>query len=127
MDKDVKYWVDLSSYDLRTASAMLKTGRYLYVLFMCQQAVEKLLKGLVVKRTRAFPPKTHDLERLATLCSLALTPAQAELLRGLTAYYIETRYPENTRKIARETGKEKSRNYLRQTREIMTWLRQELV
>jgi HEPN domain-containing protein len=127
MEKDVKYWVDLSSYDLRTAGAMLKTGRYVYVLFMCQQAVEKLLKALVVKRTRSFPPKTHDLERLATICSLAPTPEQSELLRGLTAYYIETRYPEDARKIARETGREKSRSYLRRTKEIMAWLRKELL
>jgi hypothetical protein len=31
MDDKVKYWIDLSDYDLDTALAMLKSRRYLYV------------------------------------------------------------------------------------------------
>ena len=37
------YWEDIAEYDLVTAEAMLFSGRYLYVVFMCQQAVEKLV------------------------------------------------------------------------------------
>ena len=35
-------WAAQSLYDIETAKAMLDTGRYLYVLFCCQQAVEKM-------------------------------------------------------------------------------------
>lgn len=38
--QDILEWVKLSIYDLETALAMQKAGRYLYVLFCCQQAVE---------------------------------------------------------------------------------------
>jgi len=34
MTDKVKYWLDLSEYDLETAMAMQKTKRYLYVGFM---------------------------------------------------------------------------------------------
>ncbi len=44
MDK-VKYWSDLSEYDYDTALAMMQTGRYLYVGFMCHQTIEKILKA----------------------------------------------------------------------------------
>ena len=54
MDKDVKHWFDVSAYDIATAEAMYKSGRYLYVLFMCQQAVEKMLKGLVRRGNRQY-------------------------------------------------------------------------
>jgi len=37
----VGYWDELSQYDLETAVVMLAGGRYLYVGFMCHQAVEK--------------------------------------------------------------------------------------
>ncbi len=37
MDTKMRYWLDLSDYDLETASAMLTSGRYLYVGFMCHQ------------------------------------------------------------------------------------------
>jgi HEPN domain-containing protein len=45
MDKKVKYWIEISEYDLLTAKSMLDTKRYLYVAFMCHQSIEKLLKA----------------------------------------------------------------------------------
>ena len=48
MDSSEKfnYWKDIAQYDLDTAQAMFDAGRWLYVVFMCQQAIEKLCKGL---------------------------------------------------------------------------------
>jgi HEPN domain-containing protein len=43
-----EYWLDIANYDLETASAMLAGSRWLYVVFMCQQAIEKLVKGLYI-------------------------------------------------------------------------------
>lgn len=40
MDKIVKNWVATSNYDLQTADAMYKTGRYLYVVFMCHLRIK---------------------------------------------------------------------------------------
>jgi HEPN domain-containing protein len=37
----VEIWMERVNYDWETARAMHKTGRYLYVVFMCQQAIEK--------------------------------------------------------------------------------------
>lgn len=38
MDVDkVKYWAEISDYDLDTAEAMFQTKRWLYVGFMCHQ------------------------------------------------------------------------------------------
>ena len=45
MDRIVEHWVERAEYDLGTAKAMLETARYLYVAYMSQQAVEKLLKN----------------------------------------------------------------------------------
>jgi HEPN domain-containing protein len=41
MDSQEKFehWLDAAEYDLQTAEAMLVAGRWLYVAFMCQQAV----------------------------------------------------------------------------------------
>jgi HEPN domain-containing protein len=40
------YWLDIAQYDLETEDAIFTAGRWLYVVFMCQQALEKLCKGL---------------------------------------------------------------------------------
>jgi HEPN domain-containing protein len=43
-----EYWLEIAQYDLDTAEAMLNSRRWFYVVFMCQQAVEKLVKGLYI-------------------------------------------------------------------------------
>lgn len=46
-NKKVGYWIKLADYDYETAKAMLNTGRYLYVGFMCHQVIEKALKAVI--------------------------------------------------------------------------------
>jgi HEPN domain-containing protein len=60
MNPDAERWRELAAYDLGTADAMLAAGRYLYVLFCCQQAAEKHLKGLIVERCSTFPPHARS-------------------------------------------------------------------
>jgi HEPN domain-containing protein len=121
-DRDIQKWIDLSEYDLATAEAMLASKRYLYVLFCCQQSVEKKLKGLIVRATGAFPPRTHDLLRLATLSGVVLDGAREAFLRRLTNYYIGTRYPEEVSDLARDVDKVLARTYLDETKEMLRWL-----
>ena len=52
MDKTVAHCVEWAEYDLGTAKAMLDTGRYLYVGYMCQQAPEKLLKAIIAQQNK---------------------------------------------------------------------------
>lgn len=65
--KDIKPWIEVSRYDLDTAKAMLRSRRYLYVLFICQQSLEKLFKAYVTAKTGEFPPRIHNLVRLGEL------------------------------------------------------------
>lgn len=60
-----KYWWELADYDMETAKAMLETKRWLYVGFMCHQAVEKALKAYwCLKQPENDPPYRHNLFRL---------------------------------------------------------------
>ena len=43
-----EYWLNYARNDLDTADFMFKSGRWFYTLFMCQQAIEKLTKGLYI-------------------------------------------------------------------------------
>jgi len=126
MEEDIRYWVDLAKYDLKTADAMLKSRRYLYVLFTCQQAIEKMLKALVVKVNQEFPPRTHDLLRLAQITRINVSDEQRELLGKLSFYYIETRYPEEVYEISRSISRKIASEYLNRTEEIFTWLRKKM-
>jgi HEPN domain-containing protein len=48
VDERSAYWLEMAEYDIETAKAMLETGRFLYVGFMCHQVIEKALKGYFV-------------------------------------------------------------------------------
>lgn len=61
MDSKIRYWMDLSDYDLETAEAMLLSKRYLYVGFMCHQTIEKAFKAYFAKLTSETPPFKHSL------------------------------------------------------------------
>jgi len=51
---------------------MLATGRYLYVVFFCHLALEKMLKAHVVEVTQSIPARTHDLIYLVKKSELSL-------------------------------------------------------
>jgi HEPN domain-containing protein len=109
-------------YDLETARAMFDSGRHLYVLFCCQQAVEKMLKALVSARSQELPPRTHSLVRLAEVAALDMGEERSDLLRELSAYYIQTRYPEEIADAASKVKGERARRVLAATEEIVQWL-----
>ena len=115
-------WADQALYDLETAKAMMDSGRYLYVLFCCQQAVEKMVKALIAQRTKEFPPRIHHLLRLAEAAGIMVEEEQADFLRELSAYYIQTRYPEEIGMMTSRIKKETVREILTQTEGIIRWL-----
>ena len=73
MSRAANNWFEIASYDLETAEAMQKERRYLYVIFFCQQAVEKMMKGKYTEKTGEVAPKIHDLRRLSEIATLNIT------------------------------------------------------
>jgi HEPN domain-containing protein len=118
MIEDIKYWLEISQYDLDTAKAMLDARKYLYVLFTCQQSIEKLLKAFVIKATKEFPPKTHNLIKLADIAGMTFSAEEKDFLEKLGYYYIETRYPETKAKMAEGLNKETATNFYAKTKEL---------
>jgi len=115
-------WVQQAEYDLETARGLLEIKRYLYVLFCCQQALEKMLKALIAKQTKEFPPRSHNLTRLAELAISKVPEERADLLRYLSRYYIQSRYPEEIADVAKEINKEKAQEVFNKTQEMFQWL-----
>jgi len=115
-------WAEQGRYDLDTARAMLDSGRFLYVLFCCQQAVEKMLKAIIAKRSEAFPPRLHNLIRLAEHAEVDLEKGQTDLMRALSGYYIQTRYPDEIVSLPRNVSPQTAQRVLKETEEMVRWL-----
>lgn len=123
MDKIVAHWVERAEYDLETAKVMLDTARYLYVAYMCQQAVEKLLKAIIAQQGKENLP-IHNLNRLAEVAGIRndLNAEQFNFLAELTPYYIEARYGDYKESLAESINAERAREVYDRTQEIFKWL-----
>ena len=89
-------WLEMANMDLNAAEFLLdmRPVPVEIICYHCQQAAEKLLKGVLV-HFDAEPPKTHDLIQLCKLC--CELDARFSLLEDacieLTPYGVQVRYP----------------------------------
>lgn len=123
MKKEVKNWLDSAQYDVETADYMFKTKRYVYTIFMCHLALEKILKAKVQEITSKTPPKTHNLRYLVKLSKLEVPEDIFEFLSKLSDVSIPTRYPSDFTKLINSYNEEVASKYLKTSREVFEWIR----
>ncbi len=132
MDKTqkIKYWLNISEYDLETAKSLLRSKRWLYVVFMCQQAIEKLIKALYISEFDTEPPRTHNLaflfKKLNVIQKNAASKADPDILKFLnilSAHYLNNRYPDYKTDLSKTLSGEKAKKYLKKTEDIYQWLK----
>jgi HEPN domain-containing protein len=120
------YWLDIAQYDLVTADAMFKAGRWLYVVFMCEQAIEKLCKGLYVLHKDDDVPRVHSIgqivKRFEDSLAVTVTDEQYQFFNRLSSFYLEGRYPEYMQKLSVLLNEQEARDILNKTRESFSWL-----
>ncbi len=123
----IKVWMDRVNYDWDTAQAMNKTGRYLYVVFMCQQAVEKTLKALLAFQGKEIKP-IHNLSKLAELAGILheFDKEAHVFVDKLSNYYLNARYKETIDTLSRAIGKIEAKEYLAKTEKVIIWLTQKM-
>lgn len=113
--KETRNWLDMVDYDLITARQMFKTGRYVYVIFMCHLAIEKALKAIVCEETNKIPPKTHDLIYLINLGRVELAGDLLDFIGIINNAGVVTRYPEDLSKLVLSYPEEVTKKYLNRT------------
>ena len=106
---------------------MLDTSRYLYVAYMCQQAVEKLLKAIMAYQGKENIP-VHNLIRLSELAEIKdnLNSEQFNFLAELTPYCIEARYGNYKKNLTEIINEEKAKEFCQKTQDIFRWLYQQI-
>ncbi|HET7579672.1 MAG TPA: HEPN domain-containing protein [Bacillales bacterium] len=129
MDNEEKYlyWIDIAEYDLKTADIMCNSGRYVYVAFMCQQALEKLAKGLYNYYIGDKVPRVHNisfvLAKVLDHLEIEADEKTFQLFDKLAAYYIEGRYPTFKEKISVLVDKKEAKHLLKQSKEAFKWMK----
>jgi HEPN domain-containing protein len=126
MKKEVKNWLDSAQYDLETADQMFKTGRYIYTIFMCHLALEKILKAKVEEVTGKTPPKTHDLEYLVGIAELFPDKDTEMSIAEISNLSVVTRYPSDFQSMVIDFSRDRVALILSKTKETFEWIMKSL-
>jgi HEPN domain-containing protein len=120
-------WLERVFYDLDTAKAMVQTGRLIYAIFMCQQAIEKCFKALLSYKDKEIIP-IHNLRRLAELSGLIDELDEEKLMKldFLSSYYINARYKEDLQQLSRGITDKTAQDFIHFSEGLVSWLCQKM-
>ncbi|MCL2070459.1 MAG: HEPN domain-containing protein [Treponema sp.] len=121
-----QYWLSYARNDMESAEIMLKGGRWFYTQFMCQQAIEKQVKGLYILYIDDNVPRLHDinsiLDRFKDNFPETLTDGQISLFDTLSQFYLRSRYPDYTSALASFATRETAQSIYEKSKEAFEWL-----
>ena len=128
MDTKITYWIELSDYDLKTASVMLDGKRFLYVGFMVHQSIEKILKACYVMKHNETPPFSHRLSLLAKKAAIyeLLSDEQKDFIDLIEPLNVEARYPSNKEQLMKSLTRERCRDIFDKAEELQLCIKQKL-
>lgn len=124
--KVVDFWLEGAKDDLKTVEALWERKRYHHCLFFCHLVLEKVLKALVVEKTREHALPTHDLLLLARKAGLELPPEKLSELGEINDFNVRARYNDFKRKFYKKATREYTEKWYSHSREIYQWLKRRL-
>ncbi len=92
-------WFKQAKHDLSMAEKNITIDGYDVASFLAHQAVEKLLKAIIVFEGKT-PPRSHYLDEVAKL--LGLSDETMENIAELSGDYMISRYPDVTGRVPYE-------------------------
>jgi HEPN domain-containing protein len=88
-------WFEEGRVDLRRAERSLEYGDFSLSCYLSQQAIEKVLKAVLIGVKRVRPPHLHDLTVLYGMIRdvLPLPDDIRDRIAEVSQYYVTARYP----------------------------------
>ncbi|WP_418314662.1 HEPN domain-containing protein [Salicibibacter kimchii] len=105
---------------------LYKSKDFHWCLFMGHLVIEKLLKAVYVSKFFSYPPRIHNLLRLAEKSNLQISEEQANELDMLTTFNINARYPDYKQSIYRKSTEAFTAKHIEKIKELRTCLHSEL-
>lgn len=88
----VDHWLKSSKKDWQFSQELFQTKKFDYSLFFAHLALEKLLKGIYIKKYNRAHPITHNLSKLAKTIEVDLSLTEIKQLDEISRYNIAARY-----------------------------------
>lgn len=122
-EKVKNFWIEESEEALNVADHLFEKGDYSYSLFFGHLSVEKILKAIYVARKKEQAPFIHNLKLLAEDAGIAISPEQADELLRISAFNLESRYPDEKRTFRKKCTYAFTETELIKIKDIYQWLK----
>ena len=106
MQKTIDYWLEEAEEALKVADHLFEKKDFSYSLFFGHLAVEKFIKAIYVQQA-----------------GIVMSPELKETLIIITAFNLESRYPDEKRSFRIKCTKQYTQVELTKIREVIKWLK----
>lgn len=118
-DKLIAYWKESSLRDWKRVNLLFKNRDFVFALFCAHMSLEKLFKAHWVKDNEGnYPPKIHNLNKIASQTSLVLTEEEGSFCADMNKFQLEGRYPDYVSDVNRIITRKYAENYLIQCKQL---------
>ena len=98
MKSIVEKWIKFAGNDMATAMLLFTHGKkmgfaYQAAVFHCHQAIEKMLKAVLINQDKEGP-KIHNLVRLLALTGIKINKKINDSIENISPHYLPPRYPD---------------------------------
>jgi len=124
MKEETKIWLLQAKEHLGDAEYMYSGHRYSMSVYCFHQALEKILKAVIVDKADKLPPKIHNLDQLARETTLEFSESDLEDLAEITRHFWRVRYPDYQKYMY--TNKDSVEPTVIKSQKIYTWVLQQL-
>lgn len=130
MEKITRKWFQFARGDLEAAGVLLKSAKthwsYQLCVLHCHQAIEKILKTIIVNR-RKEPKRVHNLIFLLEESALKIPEDFREYIEELNPHYQPSRYPDVRYKgPVLKYNREIAKYHFDKTKKVFLWLQRKL-
>lgn len=123
-EKDlISFWTVTATEDLETAEVLYNSRKYHHSLFFCHLALEKILKGLLYKKTNSHPLPIQNLVKLTEQAKITLTQPQKNALTEITSWNIKARYDSYKREFYKKATKKFTTQWFSKVKELFSWFK----
>ncbi|MFH2094697.1 MAG: HEPN domain-containing protein [Bacteroidota bacterium] len=91
IEKITNHWIHSSDSDYDIMNNLYNSKDFHWSLFIGHLVIERLLKAIIVKKTKSHAPFDHDLRRLGKLSGVEFDDEQKRWLDTITTFNLNAR------------------------------------
>ena len=93
-------------------------------LFMGHLVIERLLKAIIVRKTKTHPPHSHDLRRLANITGIEFNKEHLDWFDTITTFNLNARYDSYKHDFYKKCTADFTTRWINNIKALKKWIKE---